>query len=213
MKRALDVIAALVGLVVLAPLFAVVALLIKIDSPGPVFFSQERMGKAFRPFWMLKFRTMVKDASRLGGLLTSSRDPRITAVGGVLRKTKIDELPQLINVLRGDMSFVGPLRPEVRPYVDLYRDDYADLLTVRPGITDLASIVHRDEQAMLAKFENPEDEYVRWLLPKKIQLGKEYLRQSSLFFDLSLIVNTFLVLVFRKSPWLQGRFAVGRRSF
>lgn len=204
MKRGLDILVAACGLALLSPLFLIVALAIKADSAGPVLFRQERIGKGFAPFWMYKFRTMVKDATKRGGLLTSACDARITSVGRILRKTKVDELPQLINVLKGDMSLVGPLRPEVLQFVELYRCDYAPLLSVAPGITDMASLKYSDEQALLAKFENPEEEYILRLLPEKIHLGKQYLRQSSFIFDLALIGKTLFVLVTRKNPWIDG---------
>jgi lipopolysaccharide/colanic/teichoic acid biosynthesis glycosyltransferase len=194
MKRALDVIVAAVALIVLAPLFALVAVLIKADSPGPVLFWQERIGRAFRPFWIYKFRTMVKDAPSKGGALTASGDTRITRIGKMLRQTKIDELPQLINILRGDMSLVGP-RPEVRKYVELFRQQYETILAVRPGLTDLASIKYRDESAILARSENPEQEYIQRILPDKVRLGEEYVRQSSLFLDLTLIFRTLLAIL------------------
>jgi lipopolysaccharide/colanic/teichoic acid biosynthesis glycosyltransferase len=192
-KRAFDVIAALLGLVLLAPLLVLVALLIKLDSTGPVFFRQERMGKRFRPFHIYKFRTMVQDAPHKGGPITFGADPRITKLGRLLRQTKIDELPQLINVLRGEMSFVGP-RPEVRPYVELFRVDYEEILQIVPGITDLASVQYRDETEILGRFEDPEAAYVVHILPDKIKLAKEYVRRSSLFFDITLIVKTLLKL-------------------
>lgn len=213
MKRAVDIMAALVGLIVLAPLFAVVAILIKADSPGTVFFRQERMGKGFRPFWIYKFRTMVKDPSLTGRLLTAGHDPRITNVGRILRHTKIDELPQLLNVLRGDMSLVGPLRPEVRQYVELFKKRYESILTMRPGITDLASLKRPNEQAILAGFENPEEEYIQRLLPEKLRLGEEYLRQCSVVYDLTLIVKTLLVLILKKNPWAEETFVRRRVSF
>ena len=192
-KRTFDFVAALLGLVLLSPLLLLVALLIKLDSPGPALFRQERIGKGFRPFRIYKFRTMVHDAPRRGGPITFGADPRITRLGRVLRKTKIDELPQLINVLRGEMSFVGP-RPEVRPYVELFREDYEEILQVVPGITDLASVQYRDEAEVLGRFENPEAAYVGHILPDKIKLAKEYVRRSSLFFDITLILKTFLKL-------------------
>ena len=137
---------------------------------------------------------MIKDAPSKGGLITSDNDPRITRVGRLLRKTKIDELPQLINVLRGEMSFVGP-RPEVRHYVELFRRDYEEILKIRPGITDLASLKYRDEEVILGLSGNPEEEYIRHLLPDKIRLAKEYLRLSSFFFDLTLITKTLPKLI------------------
>jgi lipopolysaccharide/colanic/teichoic acid biosynthesis glycosyltransferase len=178
MKCAFDIIAASVGLVLLAPLLLVVSLLIKLDSPGPVLFRQERMGRGFQSFRIYKFRT-------IGG------DPRITRLGRVLRTTKIDELPQLINVLRGEMSFVGP-RPEVRRYVELFREDYAEILKVLPGITDLASLQFRYEAELLGRCKDPEEEYVKRVLPEKIRLAREYISRSSFGFDVTLILKTVL---------------------
>ena len=171
-----------------------VAALIKLDSPGPVFFRQERIGRGFRHFQILKFRTMIDNAQAKGRLITLAQDPRITRVGRILRRTKIDELPQLINVIKGEMSFVGP-RPEVRQYVELFRQEYAEILTVRPGITDLASLKYRDEAGLLEKAENPEEEYVSRVLPDKIRLAKDYLQRSSFIFDLGLIFKTLFKLV------------------
>src|SRR3972149_8115601 len=136
---------------------------------------------------------MVQDAPRKGGPITFGNDPRVTRVGNVLRKTKIDELPQLINVLKGEMTFVGP-RPEVPKYVLLFRQDYEEILKVRPGITDLASLKYRDEATILGRSENPEEEYIGRVLPDKIKLAKEYIRRSSFLFDLSLILKTPLKL-------------------
>lgn len=188
-KRIFDIVLALAGLLFLSPLLLLVALLIKRDSPGPIFFKQERMGKGFQPFLIHKFRTMVRDAPRRGGPITFGADPRVTTVGWVLRRTKIDELPQLINVLRGEMSLVGP-RPEVRPYVERFRADYEEILRVLPGITDLASLKYRAETEVLGRSENPEKEYIERILPEKIQLAKEYVRRSSFFFDITLILKT-----------------------
>src|SRR5262245_20864460 len=193
MKRMLDIVVSLVGLICLLPLLFLVAVLIKLDSTGPIFFRQERIGMRFRPFQILKFRTMVQDPSNRGQRITVGDDPRITRVGWFLRKTKIDELPQLINVLRGEMTFVGP-RPEVPQYVELFHQDYEEILKIRPGITDLASIKYRDEAALLGQSKDPEEEYVTRVLPDKINLGKEYIRRSSVFFDLTLMFKTFLRL-------------------
>jgi lipopolysaccharide/colanic/teichoic acid biosynthesis glycosyltransferase len=193
-KRTFDFVAALLGLVLLAPLLLLVALLIRLDSSGPVFFRQERIGRGFRPFRIYKFRTMVYDAPRRGGPITFGPDPRITRLGRVLRKTKIDELPQLLNVLRGEMSFVGP-RPEVRPYVELFRADYEEILQVLPGITDLASAQYRDEAEVLGRFEDPEAAYLSHILPDKIKLAKDYVRRSSLLFDITIIFKTLLKLL------------------
>ena len=191
MKRLFDTVASFLGLLLLSPLFLLVVVLIKLDSPGPVFFRQERMGKGFRPFFVYKFRTMFHDAPERGRAITSDDDPRITRGGWFLRRTKIDELPQLINVLKGEMSLVGP-RPEVRRYVELFQRDYEEILKVRPGITDPASLQFRDEEKVLGQFENPEGEYIRSILPAKIKLAREYLTQSSFFFDVGLILRTLL---------------------
>jgi len=193
MKRVFDVLTSIVGLLLLSPLFLIVAILIKLDSRGPVFFRQDRVGRALRPFPILKFRTMVKDAPGKGGLITIGNDARITRVGRFLRKMKFDELPQLINVLRGEMSIVGP-RPEVHRYVELFREDYREILTIRPGITDLASLKYRDEAAILGSCLDPEAMYAERILPEKVSLAKEYVRKSSLIFDLTLILKTLAAL-------------------
>ncbi len=191
MKRLIDIVLAGIALVVLAPMLVVVALLIKLDSAGPVFFRQERMGRGVRPFLIYKFRTMVRDAPEKGGPLTFGPDPRITRLGGWLRKTKLDELPQLLNILMGDMGFVGP-RPEVRMYVEMFPQEFEQILRIRPGLTDLASLKYRNESEVLGSFENAEEAYVRVILPDKIRLAKQYLEQSSLFFDLTLVCKTLL---------------------
>jgi lipopolysaccharide/colanic/teichoic acid biosynthesis glycosyltransferase len=193
MKRIFDIVVSLVGLICFLPLLVFVAVLIKLDSRGPIFFRQQRIGMGFRPFEILKFRTMIDNAQRRGGLITFGKDTRITRVGRILRKTKIDEFPQLINVLRGDMTLVGP-RPEVPEFVELFRQDYEEILTVRPGITDLASLKYRDEAALLGCCNNPQEEYLSHVLPDKINLNKEYIRRSSFFFDLTLILKTVLKL-------------------
>ena len=193
LKRALDVVASALGLVLLSPILLLAAIAIRTTSRGPVFFRQERVGRNFRPFRIYKFRTMVVDAPQRGGPLTARADPRITPAGRVLRKTKIDELPQLINVLVGDMSLVGP-RPEVPRYVEMFRSDYAYILAVRPGITDPASVKYRDEAAVLAGSEDPEAAYVSRILPDKIALARQYIDRASLAYDLRLIALTFLRL-------------------
>ena len=196
MKRAFEILVSTLGLILLFPVLLFVALLIKLDSPGPVFFRQERMGMGFRPFHIYKFRTMAQHAPQSGQPITCGNDPRITRVGCFLRRTKVDELPQLINVLKGEMSLVGP-RPEVRRYVDLYRKDYEEILTVRPGITDLASLKYQDEADLLASFANPEQAYVTQVLPDKLKLAKDYVNRSSFFFDMRLLMKTI--------PRLSGR--------
>jgi lipopolysaccharide/colanic/teichoic acid biosynthesis glycosyltransferase len=189
MKRLFDFVAATAGMLLLSPLLLLAALLIKIDSPGPVFFKQERVGRGFRPFLIYKFRTMVDDASQRGSLITVGADPRITRVGHFLRRTKIDELPQLINVLKGEMSLVGP-RPEVPRYVEMFRNDYEEILRVRPGITDTASLKYQDEAEILSRAGNAEEEYVQHILPEKVKLAKDYVRRSSIMYDLGLILRT-----------------------
>lgn len=159
MKRLFDLVFSVIGLIVCLPLFVLIAFLIKCNSRGPVFFIQKRVGKGFRLFKLYKFRTMITDASQKGLQVTAVGDPRITKVGRFLRKTKIDELPQLINVFKGDMSLVGP-RPEVPKYVEIFREDYQDILKIKPGITDYATIEFRDEEGVLEKFEDPEDGYI-----------------------------------------------------
>lgn len=195
MKRSFDFVFALMGLVVLAVPFLILAVWIKLDSPGPVFFRQERIGKDFKPFRIFKFRTMVKDAERRGGLITAADDPRITKLGRILRSTKIDELPQLINVLTGEMSLVGP-RPEVRPYIELYRRDYEEILKVKPGITDLASLKYSNESEVLGNIGNSEEIYAKQVLTDKLALAKEYLKRESFFFDLTVIFKTLRKLIF-----------------
>jgi lipopolysaccharide/colanic/teichoic acid biosynthesis glycosyltransferase len=197
MKRLLDILAAVAGLTLLAPLLAAVALLIKLDSPGPVFFKQQRVGKGFRPFWIYKFRTMKMDGDS-GPALTVGADRRITRAGAFLRRSKLDELPQLINILKGDMTIVGP-RPEVPRYVEAFHRDYEEILKVRPGLTDLASLKYRDESALLGQSDDPEEEYLRRILPDKICLAKDYIHRSSLRFDINLIGKTLLRVVFPRS--------------
>jgi lipopolysaccharide/colanic/teichoic acid biosynthesis glycosyltransferase len=189
MKRVFDAIISSLGLLLLGPVFLIIALMIKLDSRGPVFFKQARIGREFRPFFIYKFRTMIADSASTGGALTVGRDPRITRAGDFLRATKIDEIPQLINILKGDMSFVGP-RPEVPEFVELFRSDYEEILRVRPGLTDLASLKYRNEAMTLAQTENPHEDYLKRVLPDKIRLAKEYIRRSSLLFDLGLIFRT-----------------------
>ena len=192
-KRAFDILVSVAGLIVLLPLLLLVATAIKLDSSGPVFFRQWRVGRKFRRFGIYKFRTMIDDALDRGLPITVGRDSRITRVGKILRKTKIDELPQLLNVLKGDMSLVGP-RPEVPRYVELFRPDYEHILKVRPGLTDLASLKYSDEASILGQSANPERDYVARLLPDKIRLAKEYIQRSSLLFDVKLIVETIIKL-------------------
>jgi lipopolysaccharide/colanic/teichoic acid biosynthesis glycosyltransferase len=188
MKRSFDIFAAAIGLFVLSPLFLLIAIAIKLDSRGPVFFKQERIGREFRSFFIYKFRTMVEN-TWVGSGLTIGMDPRITRIGRWLRKTKVDELPQIINVLKGEMSLVGP-RPEVPRYVEMFRQDYEEILKLRPGITDLASLKYQNESEWLSQFDHPEREYVTHVLPEKIKLAKEYVHRTSMSVDIALILKT-----------------------
>lgn len=191
MKRTFDVCMAALGLILTAPLLVLISVLIKLDSPGPVIFRQVRVGQGFRPFAIQKFRTMTVEVLGTGLPLTVGQDPRITRIGRILRKFKLDELPQLFNVLVGDMSFVGP-RPEVPRYVERLRSEFFEVLTVRPGITDLASLRYIDEAALLAYSASPEEEYQLKVLPEKLRLAKLYIRHMSLRFDLAIILQTLL---------------------
>ena len=191
MKRTCDVCLAAIGLIILSPLLAIIALLIRFDSPGPVIFRQIRVGQGFRPFAIRKFRTMVSNGSEGSPLLTVGQDCRITRVGHVLRRLKLDELPQLWNVLVGDMSLVGP-RPEVPRYVECARSEFAEVLVVRPGITDLASLKYIDEASILATSSNPEEEYQYKVLPEKLRLAKLYVRHMSLRLDCAIVIQTLL---------------------
>ena len=188
-KRVLDVIVSAAALAVLWPLLAVIAFAVKIDSPGPVFYRQERVGRNGKPFRIFKFRSMVSDADKKGLAITVGRDSRITRVGAVLRKTKLDELAQLLNVLTGQMSFVGP-RPEVPRYTALYTPYQRQVLLVRPGITDYASIAYRNENDMLSGAADPEQMYIEEIMPAKIELNMKYLHEISPLTDLKLILRT-----------------------
>lgn len=193
LKLAFDISAAAFGLLLLSPILLLVAAMVKITSSGPALFRQERVGRGGKPFFIIKFRSMVADAPNRGGQITYGADPRITTVGRLIRKTKIDELPQLFNVLRGEMSLVGP-RPEVRKYIDMFAEDYMEILRVRPGITDLASVKYRDEAAILGAAADPEREYVERVLPEKIRLAREYVRRQSLLLDLRIIFGTLFLI-------------------
>jgi lipopolysaccharide/colanic/teichoic acid biosynthesis glycosyltransferase len=200
-KRLFDLLGAAVSLVVLSPLLLLVALVIKLDTPGPVLFRQERVGRHGRPFRIHKFRTMAHDAAQRGTLLTVGADARITRVGAALRRHRLDELPQLIDVLRGDMSLVGP-RPEVPRYVAMYPAELRErVLSVRPGITDPASLEFIDEAEQLARAADPEREYVDVILPRKLRRAAEYAGRATLATDLRVIGHTLRVLLRRaKAP-------------
>ncbi len=197
-KRAFDFIASLIVLILLIPILIILAILIKLDSAGPVFFCQTRIGRNFKPFKFYKFRTMVLDAEKKGLTITRGGDPRITRIGGPLRRYKIDELPQLLNVLKGDISIVGP-RPEVAKYVEIFKHEYEEILKVKPGITDYAAIEFRDEEEILKKYEDPEEGYVKEVLPSKITLYKKYIREKCFWTDMKLIILTLLGIVSSRS--------------
>lgn len=190
-KRIFDVICSGLGIIVLSPVLIIIAILIKKGSDGPVFFKQIRVGEKGRNFEILKYRTMVVDAEKLGRQITVGNDSRITKIGGFLRKYKLDELPQLFNVFKGDMSLVGP-RPEVPRYVELYNEEQIKVLDVKPGITDLASIRYRDENDLLGTAEDPDDMYINTIMPDKLALNLEYIRKSNVFFDIYIIINTII---------------------
>ena len=198
LKRILDCSCAAIGLTALAPVFVVIAIVIRTDSPGAVFYRQVRVGRGGKPFRIWKFRTMAEHQQPGSPQITAAGDSRITRVGAVLRRYKLDELPQLINVLVGEMSLVGP-RPEVPRYVALYPPDLREIvLSVRPGITDLASISFRNESEILACSEDPEHEYIEVVLPRKLALSAEYVKTQTIASDFSLVCQT-LVQVFRRS--------------
>jgi lipopolysaccharide/colanic/teichoic acid biosynthesis glycosyltransferase len=197
MKRFVDVVAALFGLLLMAPVLVFIALAVRIDSEGPALFRQTRVGRDGRTFQILKFRSMYHayHGRDSGAQITAAEDPRITRFGALLRRSKLDELPQLINVLRGDMSLVGP-RPEVPRYVAMYPPDArAEILSVRPGITDEAAIEFRDESEILGRSVDPERTYIEEILPRKIQLYKDYVRHRSLLSDLMIILRTLRRIV------------------
>ena len=194
MKRLFDIVASGLGLIVLSPLFLILAIWIKIDSKGPVFYRQVRVGRGNKDFRIFKFRSM-RVGSDKGSLVTiGGHDPRVTRSGYFIRKFKFDELPQLINVVLGDMSLVGP-RPEVRHYVDYWTPEQMHVLDVRPGITDPASIKFRNENELMEKAEDPEKYYIEVIMQEKIKLYLEYVEKHSFFYDIALIFKTFWVIV------------------
>lgn len=198
-KRLFDLTLGCLALLFLGPILITIACLVKASSPGPVFYRGVRVGRFGKPFRIFKFRSMVVDAERLGGSSTANGDARITAVGGWLRKYKLDELPQLLNVVAGQMSFVGP-RPEVSEYVDMYQGDELHLLELRPGITDWASIWNSDEGAVLSQYPDPDEAYLTVIRPTKLKLQLLYARQASVSVDCKIIACTLWKL-FHKS-WL-----------
>lgn len=196
MKRLFDIIASGMGLICLSPLFAVLAIWIKCDSQGPVFYRQVRVGRGNKDFSLFKFRSMRPDSDKLGLITVGGRDPRVTRSGYYIRKYKLDEFPQLINVFLGDMSLVGP-RPEVRKYVEMYTPEQMKVLSVRPGITSLASIRYRNENDILAAAEDPDKCYIEQVMPDKLAIDLEYVKQATLLNDIRLIFSTFKEIITR----------------
>jgi lipopolysaccharide/colanic/teichoic acid biosynthesis glycosyltransferase len=187
-KRIFDVLASSIALILLSPILIIISFWIVLDSDGGIFYKQERIGKNQKPFWLYKFRSMRPNSDQLGQI-TIGKDNRITKVGHFIRKYKLDELPQLLNILKGDMSIVGP-RPEVKKYVDLYNAEQLKVLSVKPGLSDYASIEYFDEQEILGQAENPDKEYIEKVMPAKLELNLKYIKEKSLLTDLKIIYNT-----------------------
>jgi lipopolysaccharide/colanic/teichoic acid biosynthesis glycosyltransferase len=194
MKRTFDIIASSLGLIILSPLFIILAILIKLDSEGPVFFKQIRVGLKNKDFSLYKFRSMYVKTGESGFLTSGDRDPRITPIGYYIRKYKLDEFPQLLNVLKGDMSIVGP-RPQVRKFVNLYTAEQMRVLDIRPGITDLASIRYRNESQLLKNFKDPEKYYTEVVMQDKLRINLQYLDNHNLLNDIALIFLTFKTII------------------
>jgi lipopolysaccharide/colanic/teichoic acid biosynthesis glycosyltransferase len=194
LKRLFDILASLTGIVILSPFFLIIVLLMIISSGFPVFYLQTRVGLRGRDFKLFKFRTMHKDSDKKGLLTVGGRDPRVTAIGYYLRKYKLDELPQLFNVLFGTMSLVGP-RPEVRKYVDMYTKEQQQVLSVKPGITDFASLEYINENELLAQSANPEQTYIQEIMPAKLALNMKYIKQQGLGVDMKIIFSTISKIV------------------
>ena len=192
--RLLDIVLSLLGLLFLLPIFLILAVWIKFDSQGSIFFRQIRIGKDGRDFRIYKFRTMIVNAEKMGIITIGERDPRITNSGYFLRKYKLDELPQLINVLKGEMSFVGP-RPEVRKYVEMYNQEQLKILTVKPGITDYASIEYINEDEILGKSLNPEKTYIEEIMPQKIKYNMKYINNKTVIEYFKIIFLTIIKII------------------
>ena len=192
-KRLFDIVATIIGGALLLPIIIPIAIWIKLSSKGPLFYIQKRVGKDFKEFDLYKFRSMIVDADQVGPSVTSGDDPRITKVGAIIRRTKIDELPQLLNVLKGDMSLVGP-RPEVMKFVSQKKEEYKKVLSVKPGITDNAAIEFRDDETIMEQYEDKEKAYIDIVLPKKIELHYKYIDNISFINDVKLILKTLKVI-------------------
>lgn len=193
-KRLFDIFFSLLIVSLFLPFGVLIAMLVLVTSPGGVFYVQERIGRYGIPFGLYKFRTMRRNADRVGTLTVGMRDPRITRIGYFLRKFKLDEFPQFINVLKGEMSIVGP-RPEVREFVELYTEAQRQILSVRPGITDLASLEYFTENEILGRSEDPRKAYIEEIMPAKIELNKQYLARPTLGHDLQIMWRTFLKIL------------------
>ena len=193
-KRLFDLFFSLIGVIVLSPLLLIIAILIKISSPGTVFYRGLRAGKDFKPFKIFKFRTMKAEAEKLGGPSTAGDDPRLTRIGKFLKKWKIDELPQLLNVIKGEISLVGP-RPEVLEYAKLYQGEEKIVYTIKPGITDFASLWDVHEEEILKGSPDPEKTYLEKIRPEKVKLQMKYVKEMSLYTDIKIIWRTFLKLI------------------
>jgi len=196
MKRIFDFLTSFLGLILVSPLLLIIAVLIKLDSPGPVFYRGERVGQHGKIFRIFKFRTMVPNAEKLGGPSTAADDPRLTKFGKFLRRHKLDELPQLINILKGEMSLVGP-RPEVPSEVALYDPETKEIiLSVKPGLTDLATLENLHEEEVLKGAKDPHEAYRRLIQPQKLRLAKEYVKKRSFWLDLKIILKTLKSAIF-----------------
>jgi lipopolysaccharide/colanic/teichoic acid biosynthesis glycosyltransferase len=196
LKRAFDFLSSLLGLIVVSPVLLIIAILIKREDGGSVFYRGVRVGRFGKTFRIFKFRTMVVNAEKLGGPSTADDDPRVTKMGKFIRKYKLDELPQVINVLKGEMSVVGP-RPEVQMYVDMFKEEEKIILSVRPGITDWASIWNPDEGAILAGSPDPEKTYMEKIRPEKIRLQLKYVKERSFLVDIKIILETLTTVLKR----------------
>jgi len=194
-KRVFDITASSVLLIVLLPLLLAIATLVKLDSPGPVFFRQKRLGKDARLFEMLKFRTMIFDPGGNGPSITVREDPRVTRLGGILRRFDLDELPTLFNVFKGEMSIVGP-RPEVPKFLPYYSSEQKQVFSVKPGLTDLGTLAFRHE-ALFLRGQDLEETYIREILPRKLTLSLQYIRHQSFFYDLGIMVRTLATIMFQ----------------
>lgn len=189
MKRTFDFFAALFGLIVLLPFFLVIAIFIKVSDGGPVFYRQTRIGKNLIPFKLLKFRTMRVNADKMGQITVGKKDPRVTTIGHWLRTLKFDEFPQLINILKGEMSVVGP-RPEVPEYVNMYTEEQRNVLSVKPGLTDYASILYANESEILGNAKDPQKTYIEEVMPHKLKLNQQYIQEQGFLTDVKIIFLT-----------------------